>query len=186
MRARRALLVALGAFAIVALTSKGAVAGTHRLGTSVSATSVTSKVSGVPVNVRVRLTDERGHAVGGALIRLSEATTFLGASRDEVLDEATTSSSGRAVLQFSPVEAGTATVRLRFEGDATYAPAQASIAFDVLRPVETYQASPPGIRAPWAHAYLILVPFMGIWLTYAVVLAQVRRVRRAGPRDASA
>jgi hypothetical protein len=148
--------------------------------------SATTAVSGRPVQVHVALTDARGHGIGGALIRLETTTSFLGADRTEVLDEARTSSSGKALLTFSPVDTGSAVVRATFAGDDAYAGAQASLTFSVTRAVATYHPTPVGLQAPWARSYLILVPVLGIWITYGVVLTQVRQVRRAGLRTPGA
>jgi hypothetical protein len=118
--------------------------------------------------------------VAGATVRLLVTTTFLGTHRDEILNEAVTDATGRAVLSFSPSQPGTTEVTARWEGDAHHGPAEASIAFQVERPVVVYRPEPVGIQAPWARSWLILVPVLGVWATYLVVLTQIRRIRRLG------
>ncbi|HEX9122864.1 MAG TPA: hypothetical protein VF984_05830, partial [Actinomycetota bacterium] len=74
-----------------------------------------------------------------------------------------------------------ATVTARSEGDQDHGPAEASITFLVEQPVVAYRPTPVGIQAPWARSSLILVPFVGIWVTYLVVFGQIRRIRRLAP-----
>jgi hypothetical protein len=139
-------------------------------------------VSGRPVAIHVVLRDAGGDPVAGATIRLLATTTFLGSDREEVVDEAVTDATGRALLAFSPAEAGAATVIVRSEADADHAAAETSIAFLVQRPVVAYHATPTGLQVPWARSSLILVPVAGIWITYLAVFGQIRRIRRLGVR----
>jgi hypothetical protein len=181
---RAASVIALSALGALAFTTAGARAAEAGAGapTRLSVSAASSTVNGAAVPIHARLTDDAGRPVGGALLRLVTTTTFFGAPKSEVLDESTTDSGGRAVLSFSPTETGAATVQVSFAGDHGYAASQTSLGFDVREPALAYREAPVGIGAPWAHAYLILVPFLGIWITYGLVLAQVRRVRRAGIR----
>jgi hypothetical protein len=169
-----ALLVALAPTA-AAIASAGSLPRAHL---TVSAPADT--VSGKPVPVHVVLRDEAGKPIAGALIRLVTSATFLSTDRNEVLDEAHTDSSGKATLSFSPVEAGTVVVTATFESDVLHSAAKASMSFDVQQPMVTYHPTPVGIQAPWARSQFIIVPFLGVWITYLVVLARIRKVWRAG------
>jgi hypothetical protein len=180
------LFVLVAAFVILGVLSNDAWADTGGAATSMSATTTTTTVDGTAARVQVRLTDATGKPVGGAVVRLVTTTTFFGTPKSEVLDEATTSSSGRTVLTFSPRETGPADVEVRYDGDRYHAAASFPLRFDVRRAATTYQQAPVGIRAPWAHAYLILVPFFGVWFTYGVVVLQIRKIRRAGAGPANA
>jgi uncharacterized protein (DUF58 family) len=180
------LFVLLATFVILGVLSNEAWADAGPRATSMSATTATTTVDGKPTRIQVRLVDAAGKPVGGALVRLVTTTTFFGTPKTEVLDEATTSSSGRTVLAFSPRETGSADVEVRYDGDRYYAASSFPLRFDVRRAATAYRQAPVGIRAQWAHAYLILVPFFGVWFTYGVVVAQIRRIRRAGAEPANA
>jgi hypothetical protein len=137
-------------------------------------------VDGEPVMVHASLTDAAGHPVAGALLRLVVPVEFMGATRNEIVGEGTTDERGRASIPFAPAQAGAVTATVSFWGTDRYAPSDAPLAFDVVRPVIVYRPQPVGLQAPWARARLILVPFLGVWLTYAVVLGFLVRLRRAG------
>lgn len=147
---------------------------------SVSASTTT--VSGSPVAVHVLLTDGAGKPVDGALIRLATTATFMGADHEEIVDEGTTNAAGKTVLSFAPSATGAVTVTARYAGAAGSGPAEASVAFDVRAPIVAYHPAPVGLQAPWARSSLILVPVAAVWVTYLLVIAQARKIRRAGFR----
>lgn len=168
-------LLAVPVLAGTAMASASSAAPTH-----LSISAPTTTVSGGPVAVHVLLTDQEGKPVPGALIRLVSTVTFMGSDHEEIMDEAQTDAAGKAVLTFAPADSGPATVTARFAGSQGLAPSDAALSFDVQQPVVAYHPTPVGIQAPWARSYFILVPFLGIWFTYLVVLRQARKVRRAG------
>jgi hypothetical protein len=180
------LFVVVAAFVILGVLSDEAWADSGGAATSMSAATTTTSVDGAPARIQVRLTDATAKPVGGAVVRLVTTTTFFGTPKTEVLDEATTSSSGRAVLTFSPRQTGPVDIEVRYDGDRYHAASSFPLRFDVRRAVTTYRQAPVGIRTPWAHAYLILAPFLGVWFTYGVVVVQIRRIRRAGAEPANA
>ncbi len=180
MRLRPAALVFAALLAVAASAGPALAAGNRSAHLSLSAATTT--VSGSPVAVNVRLTDAAGKPVGGALIRLVTTVTFMGADHEEIVDEGTTDAAGRTVLTFAPSATGTTTVTARYTGSAGSPPAEASLAFDVQAPIVAYHPAPVGLQAPWARSYLILLPVLGVWFTYLLVIAQARKIRRAGFR----
>lgn len=67
-----------------------------------------------------------------------------------------------------------------FWGAHGYAPSEAAVPFDVSKPVGVYRLEPAGLQAPWARSYLIPLPFVGVWLTYLLVLRLAAHMRRIG------
>jgi hypothetical protein len=179
MRAR-VLALALGSLAVALVPAGIAVAAGQASPAPVRllARADATTVRGRPVPVHVTLRDAAGRPVAGTTVRLLTTTSFLGSDREEIVDEGVTDAGGRALLSFSPAEAGTVTVTARSEGDPYRASAEASITFLVQRPVVAYHPAPVGIQAPWARSSLILVPVVGIWVAYLVVFGQIRRIRR--------
>lgn len=137
-------------------------------------------VNGEPVIVHARLTDAGGAPIAGQLLRLVVPVRFMGATRNEIAGEGTTDETGRATIRFAPSRTGSMTASVTFWGGGGYAPAEAPLTFDVVRPVVGYEPAPVGLQAPWARAALIPLPFIAVWLTYLFVLRLVVRVRRAG------
>ena len=176
----------LATFALGVLLAVSTPAGTALAAGSqpayLSMSAPTTAVSGSPVAVRVVLTDGAGEPVEGALIRLVTTVTFMGTDHEEIVDEATTNAAGKAALTFAPSDIGPATVTARYDGASGSAPVEASLAFDVQEPIAAYHPSPVGLQAPWARSYLILVPFLGVWFTYLLVIGQAKKIRRAGFR----
>lgn len=179
---RRAAALAGLTLAVLALSPSWALARETK--THLDVSSETGTVSGEPVEVQARLLDASGRPVGGALVRLLTAVTFMGREQEAVMWEARTDGSGTAVLVFSPVEAGQVDVVARFDGAPGYAPASAGLTFQVVEPVVAYSPEPVGLQVWWARSHFILVPLVGIWLAYAVALSQVRKIRREGVRSA--
>lgn len=165
-----------------AMPAGPAVADNGQEGTQLDISAATKEVTGEPVEIRVHLQDARGEPVVGVPIRLLAIITFLGEEQEVLQDEDRTDPSGEATLVFAPVEEGQVAVRARFDGAPGYAPATAGLKFDVVEPVDTYRFEPPGLQVWWARSRWILLPFVGIWIAYAVALSQVWRVRRYGPR----
>jgi hypothetical protein len=175
---RRLLLC--GVVGALLLTAAGPAWAHGEAATQITVTSDTITVNGKQVNVPVRVTDADGRPVARALLRLTVPVEFMGAEKSEIVAEATTSDSGRAVLQFAPSASGTVEGSVVFWGAHGYAPSEASITFDVRQPVYTYTWEPVGLQAWWARSYLILVPFAVVWFTYLLVVTLVVRLRRAG------
>lgn len=152
--------------------------------TVISVSARSGSVEGKPIGIRATLDDARGRSVPGALIQLVTAVTFMGEKREQILDESRTDEDGIATLLFAPVDAGEATVTVRFAGAGVYGPAQAKLRFQVVEPVVAFDPEPPGLQVPWARSYFILVPLIGVWLAYLVALGQAGRIRRLGiPRE---
>lgn len=142
-------------------------------------------VDGKQVDVPVRIIDENGQPVVRALVRLMVPVTFMGAEKNEIVAEATTNDSGKAILQFAPSQAGQVNANVVFWGAHGYAQSEAVVAFDVKRAVFAYTPEPVGLQAWWARSYLILVPVAGIWMAYLFVLRLIVGLRRAGERPRS-
>jgi len=179
MRLRCGTLVFAALLAAAASAGPALAAGKP---THLSVTAPTTTVSGTPVAVHVVLTDGEGKPVDGALIRLVTTVTFMGADHEEIIDEGTTNAAGKTVLTFAPSATGAATVTARYAGAVGSPPAEASLAFDVQAPIVAFHPAPVGLQAPWARSYLILLPVLGVWFTYLLVIAQARKIRRAGFR----
>lgn len=180
MRFRWGTLVFVALLAAAASAGPALAAGSRPAHLSLSVSTTT--VSGSPVAVHVSLTDAAGKPVEGALIRLVTTVTFMGADHEEILDEGTTNAAGKTVLTFAPTATGATTLTARYAGAAGSPPAEASLAFDVQAPIVAFHPVPVGLQAPWARSYLILLPVLGVWFTYLLVIAQARKIRRAGFR----
>lgn len=179
----RSRLCAIGAGALLVVCAWAGVAsatGASGQTTQLSLRTDTAVVTGNPIAVQVLLRDGSGHPIGGALIRLVTTVQFMGSDHEEIVDEATTGQDGAAELRFAPVDTGPAVLVARFAGAPGQAPAEATLPVDVREAVDVYTPTPVGLQAPWARSYFILLPFLGIWAAYAVVIAQARRIRRAG------
>ena len=181
MRLSVGRLVLATAFALGA-SAGPALAATATSPDHLAISASTTTVSGKPVTVNAVLTDGSGQPVQGALIRLVTKVTFMGASHDEIVDEATTGTDGKAVLTFAPTVAGPATVTARY-GATGSTPVEASLAFNVQVPIVAYHPTPVGLQAPWARSYFILLPVLVVWFVYLLVIAQASKIRRAGHRS---
>lgn len=181
---RRLLLAVAVAAAMGLLTAGPALAGAD-LATTVRVQDGPITVDGAQVDVPVRIVDANGDPVARVLVRLMVPATFMGADKNEIVAEATTNDSGRAVLQFAPSQTGQVEATVVFWGAHGYAPSDASVAFDVTRAAFTYSPEPVGLQAWWARSYLILIPFAAVWITYLFVLRLVVGLRRAGSQPAS-
>lgn len=148
--------------------------------TTLAVRTESATIDGEPAIVHATLTDARGEPVTGALLRLVVPVAFMGVTRNEIVGEGTTDDRGRAAIRFAPAQTGTLTATVSFWGTDRYAPSDASLTFQVIRPVVGYRPEPVGLQAPWARARLILIPFLGVWVTYAAVLWLLVRLRRAG------
>ncbi len=179
---RRLLAVGTLAVALGLTTLAAPAAAGEATPTALTVRADTTTVDGDPVVVHATLTDAQGSPVAGALLRLVVPVAFMGTTKNEIVGEGTTDERGRATIRFAPAQTGTLTATVSFWGTDRYAPSDASLTVDVLRPVIVYRPEPVGLQAPWARAKLILVPFLGVWLTYAAVLWLLVRLRRSGAR----
>jgi len=182
----RLVSIALAGILMGVLMAGTALAAHHpRAGTQLTLRAETSTVSGRPVGILVELRDDRSQPMPGALIRLVTPVRFMGADREEIVNEGRTDGSGEVRLVFAPTETGPALVTARFAGDPGHGPAEASLTFDVSEAVVVYQPEHAGVGGPWARSYIILLPVAGLLLVYVVVLSQARRIRRAAPSSPS-
>jgi hypothetical protein len=171
---------ALGLLLGMALPATVAAATSGRPRLTVSAE--TPNVNGAPVVVHVALTDGAGNPIESALIRLEAGVTFMGKQRQAIMDEARTGSDGTADMSFAPTSSGVTTLTALYSSDLGEVRAQATMEFNVVRPVPGYQVAPVGISAPWAKGYMVLIPFLAVLGAYLFVLVLALRIRRAGIR----
>lgn len=174
-----ASMVALALGLVVVGTAAPALAG-QDVPTTLTVRANSTTVDGQPVVIHVQLTDASGQPLAGRLLRLVVPVEFMGATKNEIVGEGTTNDAGKAAIRFAPSQTGTVAATVSFWGAQGYAPSDAAVTFEVVRPVVTYDPAPVGLQAPWARAALIPLPFLAVWLTYAVVLWFVVRMRRAG------
>ena len=174
-----ASMVVLALGLMLAGTAAPALAG-QGVPTSLEVRADSTTVDGQPVVIHVILTDADGDPVAGELLRLIVPVEFMGATKNEIVGEGTTNDAGNAAIRFAPSQTGTVAATVSFWGAQGYAPSDAAVTFEVARPVVTYDPAPVGLQAPWARAALIPLPFLAVWLTYAVVLWFAVRLRRAG------
>lgn len=185
MKGRLGVIVLAGILMGVLMAGTALAAHDPRAGTQLTLWAETTTVSGRPVGIRVELRDDRSRPMPGALIRLVTPVTFMGADREEIVDEGRTDGSGEVRLVFAPTETGPALATARFAGDPGHGPAEASLTFEVSQAIVVYQPQHTGVGGPWARSYVILLPVAGLLLVYLVVLSQARRIRRAGPSSPS-
>jgi hypothetical protein len=176
----RLAAVAFGLLLGMALPATVAAATSGRPRVSIS--SDTTSVNGSPVIVHVALSDGAGKPIESALIRLEADVTFMGKARRAIMDEARTDADGKADLSFAPTSSGPTTVTALYSPDGGQVEAQATLQFNVIRPVPGYHAAPVGISAPWAKSYMVLIPFLVVLAAYIFVLTLAVRIRRAGIR----
>lgn len=181
----RRLLLAAAIGAATGLLTAGPALGAADLATKVIVEQGPVAVDGSQVDVPVRIVDVNGDPVGRVLVRLMVPATFMGAEKNEIVAEATTNDSGRAVLQFAPSQTGQVEATVVFWGAHSYAPSEAPVAFDVTKADYSYTPEPVGLQAWWARSYLILIPFLAVWFTYLLVVRLIVGVRRAGSQAAS-
>ncbi len=94
------------------------------------------------------------------------------------LGNRTTDDSGKAALDFQPVEPGTFTVRVAFDGNGTYAPTNRTSALTIL---PTAPANSPGLPPETIIVSIILLVVGGVWVTYGFVAWQVAGIRSDRP-----
>jgi hypothetical protein len=183
----RRLLVTAALGSVLLLMIGGSTPAAAKSKTTITVRSGVVTVNGSPVDVPVKLSDADGRPVSGALLRLTIPAEFMGKSRDEIVGEATTDDSGEAILRFAPTQTGGIEATVAYWGGRGYAPSTAAVTFDVTRAMSpAFETGPPGLQAPWARSYLILIPFFSIWITYVLVLSLAVRMRRAGVRTREA
>lgn len=94
------------------------------------------------------------------------------------LGNGTTNAQGKAAVDFRPFEAGDVTIAVRFEGDGTYAPSNAS---QVLTVLPAAPAQPPLLPPDTVIALIVLSTVGAVWATYGIVAWQVLMIRSAAP-----
>ncbi len=114
--------------------------------------------------------------IPGMTLTFSLLTTF-GWLR---LGNLSTDDSGKAAMDYSPAAASTYTVRVVFNGNATYAPSNATATFTIL-PAKPTQ--PTGLSPDTIIASVILVVVAGVWSTYGFVAWQVAGIRSDRPEE---
>ena len=148
--------------------------------TTMTVTPTTVPVDGQPVTLHVLLVDAHGKGVAEALVRLTVPVDFMGETKNAISAEAVTSLSGRAVLRFAPAASGSVEGTVSYWGDAGYAATEATVRFDIATPAVVYHQEPQGLQAFWARSWVILIPFVAVWLIYLLVATLIVRIRRAG------
>jgi len=176
---RRLLVAVAVGVALVGVAAGPAMAG-DGVATLLTARADAATVDGQPVAIHVQLRGADGRPVSGAVLRLMIPVAFMGATKNAIGDEATTNDAGKAVLEFSPSQTGSVEVIVEFWGSSGLAPSEATVPFEVRQPILAYRPAPVGLQAWWARSTFILVPFLGVWITYLLVIGLVVRIRRAG------
>jgi hypothetical protein len=182
MRHARLLLVIVAAALLVTATAAPALGASDRATTIDVAAGVVT-IDGQPAVVHVRLVDADGRPVAGVPVRLFVPIEFLGKTKNELVGEAITGTSGKAALRFAPSQTGTLRGTVSFWGAPGFAASDAAITFDVRRAVVAYDPAPVGLQAWWARSWVILVPVLVVWTVYLIVLTFIVRIRRAGMRN---
>jgi plastocyanin len=90
------------------------------------------------------------------------------------LKNLSTDESGKAAVDYTPTDPGTYLVRVVFEGNATYAAANATVSF-VVSPAAPLQ--PSGLQPDTIIVLLILAVVGGVWATYGFVAWQIGGIR---------
>lgn len=136
----------------------------------------TTLVAGTPTALTATLRDTATNAtVSGALLTFSEKTTF----GVLLIGNRSTDSTGRASVPYEPVYNGTFTILVSYEGNASFAPSNASLALNVQA-----AAAPPAPPFP-ADLLIVLVILAvvgSVWVTYAYVGVQILGIRSIGSR----
>lgn len=97
------------------------------------------------------------------------------------LKESITDSHGSAYLVYDPMATGSYTIKVSFDGNAAYAPSNASVTVQAV----AEPASPvlPLLPATPTIVGIILAVVGGVWATYAFVAVQVLGIRSDKPAD---
>ncbi len=144
--------------------------------TRIEAAVPSTLVAGTPTALTATLRDTATNGtVGGALLTFSEKTTF----GTLVLGNRTTDASGRASVPYEPVYNGTFTIVVSYDGNASYAPSNATLALNVLA-----AAAPPAPPFPseTVIVFVIMAVVGSVWVTYAFVGFQILGIRSIGSR----
>ncbi len=144
--------------------------------TRVEAAIPSNLVAGTPTALSATLRDTATNGtVGGAILSFSERTTFGWL----LLGNKTTDSQGEASVPYEPVANGTYTIVVSYEGNASYAPSNTTLALNVLA---ASTPPPPPIPADRVIVFVIIAVVGGVWLTYAFVGVQILGIRSIGSR----
>jgi Ni/Fe-hydrogenase subunit HybB-like protein len=149
---------------------------------------------GQTIEAQARLTDGTGAPIPKATIAFTAALTFLGASDDVVLAEATTDKNGIATAEFDLRTSGKVDARAIFRGDDHYAPSTATapvmVSGDGQLYVQRAGVSVPGLNAapqqvpdaapffPGLSGWPIAVALIAVWTLYGFVALLVARIAR--------
>lgn len=152
----------------------GAAAGVEPQATSVRVTTSPPPVPGGQAEVRARATTGAGVPLEGVVVEFALRTTFLISGWME-LGQARTGADGEAVFRFTPTAGGDQTVRARYAGSGRYLGAERSSAITVP-PVPLPHRAEGGGLIPGLGFWLLGVVVGGVWLTYLLILYQLRLV----------
>lgn len=94
------------------------------------------------------------------------------------LKTAVTNAQGAAFLDYDPVAPGTYTIRVSFDGNAAYAPSNASV---TVQAVAASAAAAPLLPATPTVVLVIVSVVGGVWATYAFVAVQILGIRSDSP-----
>jgi hypothetical protein len=96
------------------------------------------------------------------------------------LGNQTTDDTGKAAMDYTPASPATYTVRVVFNGNATYAASNATATFTILPAAPARSA---GLPPDTIIALIILVVVGGVWSTYGFVAWQVAGIRADRPEE---
>lgn len=192
MRLPRLALAALAASvgALALLSGAGAADPTN---TKITVAQVPDQESGKPVEVSAKLTDDKGNALPGFLLKFYVYEDAIGKSDSNPkglllkMAEATTDSSGVATAKFKPTMIGNLNAKVFYSGNDKFNGSNSEFQFKAVGPVKTHVNAKFGLEtvrdwAPVAVAVLVAC----IWATFIVVFLRVVLAMRGGSSAASA
>lgn len=142
--------------------------------TGIKVAAVPPSTQGEGAEVRALLTTAGGSPLEGMLVEFAVRTTFMMSDWMEV-GRARTDAGGEAVLRFEPNRGGNQTVRASYAGSSRYVGSEGMMSLAVPEMALAYhQANRPLI--PGLGFWLLWLVIGGIWLTYALVVLQLRQL----------
>ncbi len=145
--------------------------------TAIEFVTPSSLVAGIPTTLVVTLRDTATSVpVAGGMLSFDQLTTF----GRLPLGNVTTNALGEAGVTWEPVDNGTYTITVAYQGNATYGATNRTLSLNVIG-----ASSPPPPLLPPDRAIAIIVTAVvgGVWATYGFVAFLVLGIRTAGSRS---
>lgn len=136
--------------------------------------------AGGAVRLRATLADDAGNPIPNVPVRFFVEAELAGTRGLMEIGSAVTDSRGVASLVYAPTFPGEQRLTARFEGVGLYAESEGTARLDVPDAVPAYTSGPPGLAPlPRLAAAGLVALVLGVWATFAYVIYQVLRIRRA-------